>query len=94
MITDSKGCKTGCLFAKTAMDLATGRKPPIGGGAMKHQVIIILKAVALATGIATIVLGLMQRIAVGEAIMLLALGQSCLALTSLQFAGSNRNERD
>ena len=61
---------------------------------MKHLIVLILRAVALATGIATIVLGLMQRIAVGEGVMLLALGQSCLAMASLQLGGSNRKNGD
>ncbi len=61
---------------------------------MKHLIVIILRAVALATGIATFVLGLMQRIAMGEGIMLLALGQSCLAMASLQAAGSDRKDGD
>ena len=61
---------------------------------MKHLIVIILRAVALATGIATIVLGLMQRIAVGEGIMLLALGQSCLAMASLQAADPSQKKGD
>ena len=61
---------------------------------MKHLLPIILKAVALATGVSTTVLGLMQRISVSQGVMLLALGQTCLALASLQFASSNPNDKE
>lgn len=61
---------------------------------MKHLAVVVLRAVALGTGVATMVLGLMQRIAMAEAILLLALGQSCLAIASLRFAGSGGRRGD
>lgn len=61
---------------------------------MKNLSTIILRAVALATGIATIVLGLMQSITMSQGILLLALGQTCLALSLIEGAFGKPKKED
>ena len=61
--------------------LMQGRDAACGKGGTRELVVLILRGVAMAMGIAVAVLSALDRIAVSSALLLLGIGLACLAIT-------------